>query len=198
MHSRSGSFRRANEKTALVKLISEGQVPDHMTSCDLKHQVMWFLHHQITRQDLQYLEILGHGNGGTVYRLETCWWFVRPGFKTGFFQNFPPAIQGDNGGEGDRIGRHTRRAETDYGRTGHPSQGVSYLPSLPPPPSSVLPPLHPLLLPFLAFPLSPSVTTIYHQCFLPFSLLLSPPLSPQCDSSYIIGFYGAFFAENRY
>ena len=109
-----------------------------------------------------------------MYRLETCWLFVRPGFKTGFFQNFPPAIQGDNGGEGDRIGRHTRRAETDYGRTGHPSQGVSYLPSLPPPPSSVLPPLHPLLLPFLAFPLSPSVTTIYHQCFLPFSLLLSP------------------------
>lgn len=43
---RSGSFRRANEQT-LIKLISEGQ---------------------IASQDLQYLEILGHGSGGTVYR----------------------------------------------------------------------------------------------------------------------------------
>lgn len=43
---RSGSFRRSNEKT-LIKLISEGQ---------------------IAPQDLQYLEILGHGSGGTVYR----------------------------------------------------------------------------------------------------------------------------------
>lgn len=43
---RSGSFRRANEQ-ALVKLLSEGQV---------------------VSSDLHYLEILGHGSGGTVYR----------------------------------------------------------------------------------------------------------------------------------
>ena len=43
---RSGSLRRANEQ-ALVKLLSEGQV-----LCS----------------DLHYLEILGHGSGGTVYR----------------------------------------------------------------------------------------------------------------------------------
>lgn len=43
---RSGSFRRANEQ-ALVKLLSDGQ---------------------IVESDLHYLEILGHGSGGTVYR----------------------------------------------------------------------------------------------------------------------------------
>lgn len=43
---RSGSFRRSNEQ-ALVKLLSEGQV---------------------VSSDLHYLEILGHGSGGTVYR----------------------------------------------------------------------------------------------------------------------------------
>jgi len=43
---RSGSFRRTSEQT-LIKLISEGQIAPH---------------------DLQYLEILGHGSGGTVYR----------------------------------------------------------------------------------------------------------------------------------
>lgn len=43
---RSGSFRRTNEQ-ALVKLLSEGQV---------------------SSSDLHYLEILGHGSGGTVYR----------------------------------------------------------------------------------------------------------------------------------
>ena len=30
-----------------------------------------FFSHQITAQDLQYLEILGHGSGGTVYRYDT-------------------------------------------------------------------------------------------------------------------------------
>ena len=43
---RSGSFRKTNEQ-ALVKLLSEGQV---------------------LSSDLHYLEILGHGSGGTVYR----------------------------------------------------------------------------------------------------------------------------------
>ena len=43
---RSGSFRRANEQT-LVKLLSDGQV---------------------LNSDLNYLEMLGHGSGGTVYR----------------------------------------------------------------------------------------------------------------------------------
>lgn len=43
---RSGSFRRANEQ-ALVQLLSDGMV---------------------VSSDLHYLEILGHGSGGTVYR----------------------------------------------------------------------------------------------------------------------------------
>ena len=43
---RSGSFRRANEQ-ALVKLLSEGKV---------------------AHSDLHYLEVLGHGSSGTVYR----------------------------------------------------------------------------------------------------------------------------------
>ena len=43
---RSGSFRRTNEQ-ALVKLLSDGQ---------------------LVSSDLHYLEILGHGSGGTVYR----------------------------------------------------------------------------------------------------------------------------------
>ncbi|CAI8006468.1 Dual specificity mitogen-activated protein kinase kinase 5 [Geodia barretti] len=101
MHSRSGSFRRANEKTALVKLISEGQ---------------------ITRQDLQYLEILGHGNGGTVYRT--------------FHQ-----------------------------------------------PSKVI----------MAVKVIALDATQEEQR----QIMAELDILHKCDSSYIIGFYGAFFAENR-
>ena len=76
---RSGSFRRANEQT-LIKLISEGQVSLPLSlSLSLPPSLRLICtppppppppnsYSQVAQQDLQYLEILGHGSGGTVYR----------------------------------------------------------------------------------------------------------------------------------
>ena len=70
--SRSGSFRRTNERT-LIKLLSEGQVKNIVPILGHVRMVVDVClvsssRVQIAPQDLQYLEILGHGSGGTVYR----------------------------------------------------------------------------------------------------------------------------------
>lgn len=48
-----------------MSLFSSGQVAHHVL---LIINILFFVFQQIYPQDLQYLEVLGHGTGGTVYR----------------------------------------------------------------------------------------------------------------------------------